>query len=55
MKIVIEMDETLTVGAYIEGVYRPTQPQCRALRDLAALAADYRADLHTHVVDEGLP
>ena len=45
MRIVIDLDEGLTVGVHIEGVIRPTQVQAYALRNLAILADEYRDDL----------
>jgi hypothetical protein len=52
-KIVITLDESLTVGAYIEGVPSPNQRQCRALRDLVELAAQLRGSLtYQEVTDD---
>lgn len=45
MRIVIDVDETLTVGAHIEGQKSPNPAQCQALRDLAIMAGEYRSQL----------
>ena len=45
MRIVITLDESLTVGAHIEEVPDPTPLQCLALRDLAIFAGQRRYDL----------
>lgn len=45
MRIMIELDETLTVGVHIEGIIRPTQTQAYAMRALAILVDEYREDL----------
>lgn len=50
MRVVIDIDETLTVGAHIEGVTQPTQNQCEALRELAITAGNYRSYLVTEPV-----
>lgn len=42
MRIVIELDESLTVGANIEGVTRPSREQAEALLNLARVAGNYR-------------
>lgn len=45
MRIVITVDESLTVGAHIEEVPSPTPSQCIALRDIAVCAGERRAML----------
>ena len=45
MRIVITLDESLTVGAHIEEVPDPNPAQCLALRDLAMLAGQRRYDI----------
>lgn len=42
MRIIIELGESVTVGANIEGVTKPNQLQCEALLRLARVASDYR-------------
>lgn len=42
MKIVLEIDESLTIGIHIDGVARPYPNQCRALRELAVTAGYFR-------------
>jgi hypothetical protein len=45
MRIVITLDESLTVGAYIEGVSNPTPAQCTILRNLASVVSVLRNEL----------
>ena len=42
MRIVITLDDSLTVGAHIEEVPDPNPMQCLALRDLAMMAGQFR-------------
>jgi hypothetical protein len=43
MRIVITLDESMSVGAYIEEVPDPTPVQCLALSHLAIAAGERRA------------
>jgi hypothetical protein len=45
MRIVIDVDETLTVGICIEGVEGISQKQARALRYIAVAAGEVRDEL----------
>lgn len=45
MRIILTLDDTLTVGAAIEGEENPNPAQCQALRDLAIMAGEYRQHL----------
>lgn len=51
MKIVIDLpdDGDLSVGAYIDGVERPTRAQALALRDLAVFGGTLRGALQSSV------
>ena len=45
MKIILTVDDSLTVGASIEDEPSPNPAQCMALRDLAIMAGEYRQHL----------
>jgi hypothetical protein len=42
VRIIIDLDESLTIGINIEGVDRPFPNQSRALRELAVTAGYFR-------------
>jgi hypothetical protein len=52
LRIVITLDESLTVGACIEDVSTPNQSQSLALRDLSVLAGLLRRSLLYHPTND---
>jgi len=49
VRIIIDLDESITVGAHIEGVGKPSPQQALALRDLAITAGELREVLLGHI------